>query len=124
MWGSQALLVSARLVRAALGLWDEMGRSQDGRLIAVCRRFGLPLWYTAPCLAEHAPLRSVHNTPPAYAPDFDPDFRLAVGAGFQPPEGVPGWFTPAEGRLLADVSAGRADTSTPHSIGTRTCDRH
>jgi protein-L-isoaspartate O-methyltransferase len=77
-------------------------------VLSICRQHQLPLWYSAPSLVQQAPLRSAHNTPPAYAADFRHDFRLRVGAGFQPPEAVPGWLTVEEGRLLWQLAAGRS----------------
>ncbi len=41
------------------------------------------MWYSAPCLMQHAPLRSAFSTPAAYAPDFDSDFIFDVRAGYQ-----------------------------------------
>jgi hypothetical protein len=108
VWGSQGYLLSARLVRAALERWDDLREGQDTRVISVCAELAVPLWYTAPCLVEHAPVRTAFGTPAAYAPDFDPDFRLAPGPGFRPPEAVPGWLTRAEGELLWRTAAGRA----------------
>lgn len=81
MWGSQAYLLSARLVRAALDRWDRLEKGQDARVIGVCSEFRTPLYYTAPCLVEHAPLRSAFGTPAIHAPDFDPDYRLDPGGG-------------------------------------------
>jgi hypothetical protein len=108
LWGSQTYLLSRRLLLTALEQWDGLTRGLDTRVITVCSRLKLPMWYAAPCLTDHAPLRSAHATPTAHAPDFDPDFRLTIGAGFQPPEEVPGWLTVEEGRLLWETSAGRA----------------
>jgi hypothetical protein len=54
VWGTQALLLSRRLVLAALERWDRLGGGQDARVISVCAEFRSPLWYTAPCLVEHA----------------------------------------------------------------------
>jgi hypothetical protein len=107
IWGSQALLLSRRLVLAARERWDRLTEGQDTRILCVCSEFRLPLWYTAPCLVEHTPLRSAFGTPDARAPDFDPDFRLEVGPGFQPPEDVPGWLTRPEAELLWRTAAGR-----------------
>lgn len=107
MWGAQGYLLSRRLVRAALERWDRLAEGQDSRILAVCAELRLPLWYTAPCLVEHAPLVSAFGTPDARAPDFDPDFRLELGAGFQPPEAVPGWLTRPEAELLWRIAAGR-----------------
>jgi hypothetical protein len=107
VWGAQGLLLSRRLVLAALARWDRLAEGQDTRVMSVCAEFGLPLWYTSPCLVEHAPLSSAFGTPTAHAPDFDPDFRLEVGAGFQPPEEVPGWLTLSEAGLLWRSAAGR-----------------
>ncbi len=82
VWGSQALVLSRRLVRAAIDVWDRMAEGQDSRRMGVCAEFRVPLWYSLPCLADHAPVVSAFNTPDAFAPDFDPDFRLALGGGF------------------------------------------
>jgi protein-L-isoaspartate O-methyltransferase len=108
LWGAQACLLSRRFVLAALAEWDRYRKGQDTRLISVCSAHGLPMWYTLPCLAEHAPLRSAFGTPAAYAPDFDPDFRLEVGVGFQPPEAIEGGLTVGEGQHLWHTAAGRA----------------
>lgn len=108
LWGAQAYLLSRRFVLAALDRWDRLADTQDTRVLTVCAEFRVPLWYTAPCLVEHAPVRSAFGTPAARAPDFDPDFRLAVGPGFQPPEAVPGGLGVGEGRLLWEAAADRA----------------
>lgn len=100
VWGAQAYLLSRRFVLAALERWDRLSWVQDTRVMSVCAEFGLPLWYTEPCLVDHVPLRSGYGTPLAYAPDFDPDFRFEIQGGFQPPEEVPGWLTLREATLL------------------------
>jgi hypothetical protein len=107
LWGAQGYCLSARLVRAALERWDRLTGSPDSRVLGVCGELGLPPWYTAPCLVEHAPLRSAFGTPAARAVDFDPDFRLELGPGFQPPDGVPGHLTIDEGRALFNAAVGR-----------------
>jgi hypothetical protein len=107
LWGSQGYLLSRRIVRAALERWDRLIEGQDTRLLGLCSEFQLPLWYTVPCLVEHAPAVSAFGTPAAYAPDFDPAFRLGLGAGFQPPENVPGWLTLPEAELLWRTAADR-----------------
>ena len=66
----------------------------------------LPLWYTAPCLVEHAPLRSAFGTPSVRAVDFAGGWKLTNGNGFRPPDGVPGWLTPSEGRALWETATG------------------
>ncbi|HEY1190970.1 MAG TPA: class I SAM-dependent methyltransferase, partial [Gemmata sp.] len=108
VWGSQGYLLSRRLVRAALDRWDRLREGQDTRILGVCAEFRLPLWYTDPCLIDHAPATSAFGTPAAYAPDFDPGFRFQRGAGFQPPEEVPGWLTRPEAELLWRTGAGLA----------------
>ena len=107
VWGAQAYLLSRRFALAALERWDRLREGQDSRVISVCSEFRLPLWYTAPCLADHAPLVSAFGTPDAYAADFDPDFRLEIGTGFQPPEEVPGRLTFREAELLWSTAAGQ-----------------
>lgn len=107
LWGSQAYLLSRRLVLAALERWDHLNLGQDSRIVSVCGELRLPMWYTAPCLVEHAPLRSAFSTPSAHAPDFDPDFLLRPRAGFQPPEAIPGSLGDVEGRLLWEIAEGR-----------------
>ena len=107
VWGSQGYVLSRRLVRAALERWDRLREGQDARVISVCGELRLPFWYTAPCLVEHAPLVSAFNTPTAYAPDFDPDYRLELGSGFRPPEEVPGWLVLPEAELLWRIATGR-----------------
>jgi hypothetical protein len=107
IWGSQGCLLSRRLLIAALERWDRLVEGQDTRILSVCAEFQLPLWYTAPCLVEHAPVRSAFGTPDAYAPDFDAEFRLESGQGFQPPEDVPGWLTLPEAELLWRTSRDR-----------------
>jgi hypothetical protein len=108
VWGSQGYLLSRRFLMAALERWDRLNEGQDTRVISVCSELGLPLWYTYPCLLEHAPLTSAFGTPPAYAPDFDREFRLEPGPGFQPPEGVPGRLDRDEAELLWREAGGRS----------------
>jgi SAM-dependent methyltransferase len=86
---------------------SSLSEAQDARVLGTCAELDLSLWYTVPCLVEHAPFRSAFETHDTYAPDFDSDFRLALGAGFQPPEDVPGWLTLGEGALLWRIAAGR-----------------
>ena len=88
VWGAQGLLLSRRFIQA-WPRWNRLREGQDTRLLAICAEFQLPLWYTAPCLVEHAPHVSAFETPLAYAPDFEPDFA-EPGEGFQPPEAIPG----------------------------------
>lgn len=104
VWGVQAILMSHRLILAALERWDCFRGVQDARLMGTCGELGLPLYYSAPCWVEHAPLRSGYNTPLAYAPDFDPDFQLEIAGSFEPPECVPGWLTRAECELLFRIA--------------------
>jgi predicted O-methyltransferase YrrM len=106
LWGSQACVLSRRFILAALERWDRLNAGQDTRLISVCSELRLPMWYSAPCLIQHAPLRSAFNTPAAYAADFDRNFVFAAGAGFQAPEEIPGWLTLEEGNLLWQQAAG------------------
>jgi hypothetical protein len=107
VWGSQGYCLSARLVKAALAAWDRMVEGQDSRVLGTCAELGLPLWYTAPCLVEHVPLRTAFGTPAARAVDFDSEFKVELGPGFQPPDGVPGWLTIDEGRALYQAASGR-----------------
>jgi hypothetical protein len=107
IWGSQAYVLSRRFVRAALERWDRLKEGQDARVLSICSELQLPLWYSCPCLVEHAPLTSAFATPAARAPDFDADFRLEIRSGFQPPEEVPGALTVEEGRLLWEQAAER-----------------
>lgn len=58
-------------------------------------------------MVKHAPLRKAFGTPPARAVDFDSDFKLELGTGFQPPDGVLGWLTIEEGRALYNAADGR-----------------
>ena len=108
VWGAQGYALSRRFVLAALDRWDRLKEGQDTRVIGVCSELQLPLWYAAPCLVEHAPVRSAFGTPAARAADFDAAWRAAAPAGFEPPDGVPGWLTPAEGRALWAAAAGLA----------------
>jgi len=107
IWGAQTYVLSRRFLRAALERWDRLAESQDTRVVSVCSELRWPMWYSAPCLIQHAPLRSAFSTPTAYAPDFDPDFIFEVGAGYQPPEAVAGWLTCEEGKMLWQLAAGR-----------------
>jgi predicted O-methyltransferase YrrM len=108
IWGAQAYLLSRRFILAALERWDRLREGLDARVVSVCKELNLPMWYTAPCLVQHAPLRSAYATPPAYAPDFQADFRLKIGVEFQPPEEMPGWLTHEEGKLLWETAKGKA----------------
>lgn len=106
VYGTQGVLLSRRFVLAALERWDRLVEGQDTRVISVCAEFRLPLWYSMPCLVEHVPRVSAFGTPLAYAPDFNAEFRLKIGAGFQPAEEVPGWLTLAEAELLWRTAKG------------------
>ena len=107
VWGSQGYLLSRRFILAALARWDGLTDCQDARVLTVCREHAIPLWYTDPCLVEHAPAVTAFGTPVAFAPDFDPACVIAPGPGFQPPEAVPGPLTGDEGELLYQAAAGR-----------------
>ncbi len=107
VWGSQAYLLSRRFVAAALARWNDLVEGQDTRVLTVCNELQTPLWYSDPCLVDHAPRATAFGTPTAYAPDFDPDCVLSVEPGFQPPEAVPGWLAAEEALLVWQASAGR-----------------
>ena len=107
LWGVQACLFSRRFLVAALERWDRLKEGQDTRIISVCSELQLSMYYTAPCLVQHAPVRSAFSTPVAFAPDFDAEFRLRIQPGFQPPEDIPGWLTYEEGHLLWQIAANR-----------------
>jgi hypothetical protein len=107
VWGVQAIVMSRRLVLAALERWDRLPGVQDARLLGTCGELGLPLFYSNPSWVDHAPLRSGYNTPLAYAPDFDESGRLAIPPAFHPPEEVPGWLTRHEAEVLWRMAAGR-----------------
>ncbi len=107
IWGAQTYVLSRRFILAALERWDRLAESQDTRVVSVCSELRLPMWYSAPCLIQHAPLRSAFSTPTAYAPDFDGDFIFQVGSGYQAPEGIAGWLTCEEGKTLWELAAGR-----------------
>ena len=107
LWGSQAYLISRKLLLAMLERWDSLLEGQDSRMLSVCNELKLPMYYTMPCLIEHVPLVTAFGTPIAYAPDFDPDFRLTIGAGFQHPETVPGLLTNGEAKCLYKHADGR-----------------
>ena len=107
VWGSQAYLLSARFIQAALERWDQLKEGQDSRALTICNEQQYPLWYTAPCFAEHVPLVTAFGTPPAYAPDFDAEFHLNIEPGFQPAESIPGWLAYDEGLLLYNAAKGR-----------------
>ncbi|HEY7158743.1 MAG TPA: class I SAM-dependent methyltransferase [Gemmataceae bacterium] len=120
IWGSQGYVLSRRFLRAALERWERLKEGQDTRVISICSELQLPLWYTCPCLLEHAPLTSAFGTPSARAPDFEADFRLEIAAGFQPPEEVPGWLTVEEGQLLWEQAAGRCVLELGTALGRST----
>ena len=107
VWGSQAYLLSARFIQAALERWDQLKEGQDSRALTICNEQQYPLWYTTPCFAEHVPLVTAFGTPPAYAPDFDAEFRLNIEPGFQPAESILGWLAYDEGLLLYNAAKGR-----------------
>ncbi|MGH7172711.1 MAG: class I SAM-dependent methyltransferase, partial [Gemmataceae bacterium] len=120
IWGSQGYVLSRRFLRAALERWDRLNEGQDTRVMTICRELQLPLWYSCPCLVEHAPLTSAFGTPSARAPDFDADFALEIQPGFQPPEEIPGWLSVEEGRLLWEHAAGRRVLELGTALGRST----
>ncbi len=97
-----------------------MKGGKDGRVMTVCRQQHLPLWYSSPCLVQHAPLRSAHGTPLTYAADFHADFRFDMGCGYQPPEAAAGWLTVEEGRLLWQLAADKCVLELGTSAGRAT----
>lgn len=99
-WGTEAYVLSRRMVRECL-------TRPDVPVALVCHELGLPVFCSAPCWVEHVPAVTAFGPPTAYAPDFDPDFKLVVGPGFQPPECIPGTLSDAEGRQLYALAAGR-----------------
>ncbi|OWK37955.1 class I SAM-dependent methyltransferase [Fimbriiglobus ruber] len=109
LWGSQAYLFSRGGVRKLLDKWDTCSGGQDARVLTAVHGEGWPLWYSYPSFVQHNPLQSAFATPPAYAPDFDPDFRLPPHDPdvYRHPEGVPGWLTYREGRELWAAARGR-----------------
>ncbi len=106
LWGSQAYVFSRGGLGAMLDQWDRHGGGQDARAVTIAGGAGWPLWYTSPCLVEHVPVISAFGTPPAYAPDFVPDFRFAPEPAdtYRHPEGVPGWLSFTEGRALWELA--------------------
>ncbi len=109
LWGSQGYVFSRGALGVMLERWDRHGGGQDARAVAIAAAAGWPLWYAAPCLVEHAPAGSAFGTPPAYAPDFDPDhlFDAPGPDAYRHPEGVPGWLSFAEGRALWELARGK-----------------
>ena len=107
LWGSQGLLLSRRFLIAAVERWDQFEQGIDSRMMGVCRVYQLSMWYAEPCLMDHAMFVSAHNSPPASAPDFNPEFRLNIGDGFQPPEAIPGDLTIEECELLWNAALNR-----------------
>jgi hypothetical protein len=120
IWGAQGYCLSRRFILAALERWDRLIETQDTRVMSICSELKLPLWYTMPSLVDHVPLRSTFGTPIARAADFDPDWRLEIGEGFQPPEGVPGWLTNDEGRALYEAAKGKTVLEMGTSCGRAT----
>lgn len=122
LWGSQAYVFSRGGLRVMLDRWDEVDGGQDARVLTIAHAEGWPLWYSCPSLVEHNPLQSVFATPPAYAPDFDPDARLGSPGGrvYSHPEGVPGWLTEREGRVLWEAARGRRVLELGRSHGRST----
>ncbi|MBN9122846.1 MAG: class I SAM-dependent methyltransferase, partial [Planctomycetes bacterium] len=109
LWGSQAYVFSRGGLGAMLGAWDRHDGGQDARAVTIAGGAGWPLWFADPCLVEHDPVTSAFGTPPAYAPDFAPEFRFAPPGPnvYRHPEGVPGWLSFAEGRALWDLARGK-----------------
>jgi SAM-dependent methyltransferase len=88
--------------------------------MTTCGDLALPLYYSMPCWADHAPLRSGYNTPSTCAADFDPEYRLSVGEGFQPPDGVPGWLGWGEAELLWKAALGQRVLEIGAGVGQAT----
>ncbi|MBP3954180.1 class I SAM-dependent methyltransferase [Gemmata sp. G18] len=106
LWGSQAYVFSRGGLGVMLDQWDRHEGGQDARVVGIAGGAGWPLWFADPCLAEHIPVVSAFGTPPAYAPDFVPDFRFArePAGTYRHAEGVPGWLSCAEGRALWELA--------------------
>lgn len=109
LWGSQAYVFSRGGLEAMLDGWDQHTGGQDARVVSIANGAGWPFWFAAPCLAEHTPIISAFGTPPAYAPDFDPEFLFAAPGQdiYRHAEGVPGWLGYAEGRALWELARGK-----------------
>ena len=89
IWGSQAYVLSRRFLRAALDRWDRLREGQDARVLSICGELQLPLWYSCPCLVEHAPLTSAFGTPPARARTLIPIFGWSFSPAFSRPRRSP-----------------------------------
>ncbi len=124
LWGSQAYLFSRQGLHQMLAKWDVTKGGQDARANTISAAAGWPIWYTMPCLVEHNQKVSAFGTPQARAPDF-------VSAGvvltestdsvYRHPEGVPGWLTYNEGKLLYQLSKGTDVLELGRHHGRSTC---
>lgn len=76
IWGSQAYVASRHFIQELLKVWDTLPDAQDTRVFGMMHRLKIPFLYSMPCLVQHAPNTTAFSTPPCYAADFDPEFKL------------------------------------------------
>ncbi len=75
LFGSQALLLSSETARFVLEHWEELDKPIDLRMAHLTARLGQPLFYHAPSLVQHVPVKSTWGGAHHEAADFDPAWR-------------------------------------------------
>ncbi|MDX1952588.1 MAG: glycosyltransferase family 9 protein [Verrucomicrobiota bacterium] len=78
VYGSQALLLSRRLVEYSLLNWDSVIGMQDMKLRSFAERLGKPLYRSCPSLVQHIGTKSAWGGRFHQASDFSGDWKRAV----------------------------------------------
>ncbi|HKS38054.1 MAG TPA: glycosyltransferase family 9 protein [Verrucomicrobiae bacterium] len=78
VYGSQALLLSMRMVQHALKEWGTIAAPPDLKLPLLAAELGAPVYYHAPSLVQHLPVKSTWGGIGHRAADFDPHWKTTA----------------------------------------------
>jgi hypothetical protein len=102
MWGSQAYVFSHEMCGILLDKWYKVSGGQDGRVIQITNRLGIPIYYHLPDLFEHhgdVTLNQFTRIQHKSA-DFDSQFKAPSRMLPRFPNEIPGRLTMMEAELL------------------------